>query len=61
MANYILWPTVKLSKLSKTQSRLMTAEHPNIDVALLSTPVNYFCVTISKAIVYTERELLQFD
>lgn len=39
----------------------MTAEHPNIDVTLLSTPVNYFCVTISKAILYTERELLQAD
>lgn len=39
----------------------MTAEHPNIDETLLSTPVNYFCVTISKAILDTERELLQPD
>lgn len=61
MANYILLPTVKLSKLSKTQSHLMTAEHPNIDKTLLSPPVNYFCVTTSKAILYAERELLQSD
>lgn len=27
----------------------MMAEHPNVDVILLSTPVNYFCVAISKA------------
>lgn len=54
VANYILWSTVKLSKLSKTQSRLMTVEHPNIDLMLLTTPASYFCVTISKVILYTK-------
>lgn len=59
MANYILWPTVKLSKLSKTQSHLITAEHPNIEMTLLSTPANNFCVAISKAILYKEIEVFK--
>lgn len=42
MANYILWPAVKLSKLSKIQGCLITAEHPNIELMLLTTPSNYF-------------------
>lgn len=33
----------------------MTAEHPNIDLMLLTTPASYFCVTISKVILYTEK------
>lgn len=61
MANYILWPTVKLSKLSKRQCCLITAEHPNIDMTLLSTPANDFCVAISKAILYKEIEVLEYD
>lgn len=36
----------------------MTAEHPNIDEALLATPVNYFCVNISYSL---HGELLQSD
>lgn len=54
VTNYILRAAVKLSKLSKTQSHLITVEHPNIDLMLLTTPASYFCVTISKVILCTE-------
>lgn len=60
VANYILRPAVKLSKLSKMQSHLMTAAHPNIDLMLLTTPASYFCVTISKVILYCVFTIISF-